>query len=202
MDRRSDIFSFGAVLYEMLTGKRAFAGATTPDVLEAVVKNDPDWSALPAGTPAYLRRLLERMLAKDRKQRLQAIGEARIALENPVEQAFDLPVSEPRPQGAVSALAAIAALAILALAALAFLHFREPPPAPREVRVLAAGKGRRLHKTKARLRCRPTAAASRSSLPWMENACCGYATWIRLRAGCCRARRMPSRLFGPLIAAK
>ena len=44
VDRRSDIFSFGAVLYEMLTGKRAFAGATTPDVLEAVVKNDPDWS--------------------------------------------------------------------------------------------------------------------------------------------------------------
>ena len=49
VDRRSDIFSFGAVLYEMLTGKRAFAGATTPDVLEAVVKNDPDWSKLPAG---------------------------------------------------------------------------------------------------------------------------------------------------------
>ncbi len=82
VDRRSDIFSFGAVLYEMLTGQRAFSGATTPDVLEAVVKNDPDWSKLPAGTPAYLRRLLERTLAKDRKQRLQAIGEARIALEN------------------------------------------------------------------------------------------------------------------------
>ncbi|MBV8146419.1 MAG: protein kinase, partial [Gammaproteobacteria bacterium] len=83
VDRRSDIFSFGAVLYEMLTGQRAFAGATTPDVLEAVVKKDPDWSLLPAGTPAYLRRLLERTLAKERKQRLQAIGEARIALENP-----------------------------------------------------------------------------------------------------------------------
>jgi eukaryotic-like serine/threonine-protein kinase len=82
VDRRSDIFSFGAVLYEMLTGKRAFAGAATPDVLEAVVKNDPDWSALPAGTPGYLRRLLERMLAKDRKLRLQAIGEARIALND------------------------------------------------------------------------------------------------------------------------
>src|SRR6185369_13363865 len=47
VDRRSDIFSFGAVLFEMLTGKRAFAGAATPDVLEAVVKNDPDWSKLP-----------------------------------------------------------------------------------------------------------------------------------------------------------
>src|SRR5579862_1273820 len=83
VDRRSDIFSFGAVLYEMLTGKRAFAGATTPDVLEAVVKSDPDWSALPAGTPAYVRRLLERCLAKDRKQRLQSIGEARIVLAKP-----------------------------------------------------------------------------------------------------------------------
>ena len=52
-------------------------------MLEVVVKSDPDWSALPAGTPVYLRRLLERMLAKDRKQRLQAIGEARIALAHP-----------------------------------------------------------------------------------------------------------------------
>src|ERR1700686_4555914 len=83
VDRRSDIFSFGAMLYEMLTAKHAFAGATTPDVLEAVVKSDPDWSKLPAGTPGYLRRLLERTLAKDRRQRMQAIGEARILLENP-----------------------------------------------------------------------------------------------------------------------
>jgi len=87
VDRRSDIFSFGAVLYEMLTGTRAFAGATTPDVLEAVVKNDPDWSKLPAETPRYLRKLLERTLVKDRKQRLQDIGEARIILENPRSEA-------------------------------------------------------------------------------------------------------------------
>src|SRR5205807_10125839 len=64
VDRRSDIFSFGAVLYEMLTGHRAFAGATAPDVLEAVVKNDPDWSKLPAGT---IERLVRRCLTKDRK---------------------------------------------------------------------------------------------------------------------------------------
>src|SRR5229473_6588750 len=62
VDRRSDIFSFGAVLYEMLTGKRAFSGPATPDVLEAVVKSDPDWSALPVSTPPYLRRLMERTL--------------------------------------------------------------------------------------------------------------------------------------------
>src|SRR3979409_1939212 len=80
VDRRSDIFSFGSVLYEMLTGKRAFTGATTPDVLEAVVKSDPEWSKLPADTPSVVRNLLRRCLSKDRKQRLQAIGEARIAL--------------------------------------------------------------------------------------------------------------------------
>jgi len=83
VDRRSDIFSFGAVLYEMLTGLQAFPGPTTPDVLEAVVKNDPDWSRLPQQTPRSLRSLLRRSLTKDRKGRLQAIGEARIILENP-----------------------------------------------------------------------------------------------------------------------
>jgi len=82
-DRRSDIFSFGAVLYEMLAGKRAFVGSTTPDVLEAVVRNEPDWSELPADTSDTIQRLLRPCLTKDRRQRLQAIGEARIVLENP-----------------------------------------------------------------------------------------------------------------------
>ena len=80
VDRRSDIFSFGAVVYELIVGQRAFPGATTPDVLEAVVKNDPDWSKLPAGK---IEKLLRRCLEKDRKQRLQSIGEARIVLEHP-----------------------------------------------------------------------------------------------------------------------
>jgi hypothetical protein len=120
VDRRSDIFSFGAVLYEMLTAKRAFTGTTAPDVLEAVVKNDPDWSVLPANTPAYLKKLLQRTLARDRKQRLQAIGEARIALENPRADeppaASGPPETEPRPKGAVYALAAtLFALVLIAL---------------------------------------------------------------------------------------
>jgi Tol biopolymer transport system component len=79
-DRRSDIFSFGVVLYEMLTGQRPFHGESMGDTLAAVVKDTPDWSALPAEVPSHLRKLLERMLAKDRKERLQAIGEARIIL--------------------------------------------------------------------------------------------------------------------------
>jgi serine/threonine-protein kinase len=80
-DRRADIWGFGAVLYEMLSGKRAFAGESVSDTLASVLKLDPDWKALPSETPASIRRLIQRCLTKDRKQRLQAIGEARIAID-------------------------------------------------------------------------------------------------------------------------
>src|SRR5205823_10872546 len=80
-DRRSDIWSFGAVLYEMLTGKRAFEGETSVVSLASVMKTDPDWPALPKDTPAVIRTLIRRCLTKQRKLRLQAIGEARIVIE-------------------------------------------------------------------------------------------------------------------------
>src|SRR5262249_41773264 len=80
-DRRSDIWSFGAVLYEMLSGNQAFAGESVSDSLASVLKMDPDWSALPQGTPASILKLMRRCLTRDRKQRLQAIGEARIVIE-------------------------------------------------------------------------------------------------------------------------
>src|SRR6266849_4091245 len=80
-DRRADIWSFAAVLYEMLAGKRAFAGESVSDTLATVLKVDPDWDALPAAAPASIRKLVRQCLKKDRKQRLQAIGDARIAIE-------------------------------------------------------------------------------------------------------------------------
>src|SRR4030095_7974237 len=80
-DRRSDIWSFGAVVFEMLSGKQAFPGESVSDTLASVLKLEPDWSALPKDTPAWLGQLLRRCLTKDRKRRLQAIGEARIVLE-------------------------------------------------------------------------------------------------------------------------
>ena len=79
-DRRADVWSFGAVLYEMLSGKRPFEGESVSDTLAMVLKVEPDWNALPEETPASIRRLVQRCLTKDRKQRLQAIGEARIAI--------------------------------------------------------------------------------------------------------------------------
>jgi len=80
-DRRTDIWAFGCVLFEMLTGRLAFGGETVTDTLASVIKSDPDWSLLPAGNHPAIRKLLRRCLQKDAKQRLQAIGEARIAIE-------------------------------------------------------------------------------------------------------------------------
>lgn len=72
VNKWADIGSFDAVLYEVLSGGRAFPGETTSDLLVAVLQSDPDWSALPASTSPSIVRLLRRCLIKDRKQRLQA----------------------------------------------------------------------------------------------------------------------------------
>src|SRR4029077_14772396 len=69
-DKRSDIWAFGCVLYEMLTGRRAFEGDDVAESLASVIKGEPDWSALPASTPASIRRLLRRCLNKDRRLRI------------------------------------------------------------------------------------------------------------------------------------
>src|SRR5262249_28189437 len=82
VDKRADIWSFGAVLYEMLAGKKAFEGESVADTLATVMKLEPDWSVLPRDVPASVQKLLRRCLTKDRKQRLRDIGEARIILEN------------------------------------------------------------------------------------------------------------------------
>jgi Tol biopolymer transport system component len=81
VDRRTDIWSFGCVLYECLTGEQAFAGETVSDMIARILQGEPDWSRLPAGTPERLRELLHRCLEKDARRRLRDIGDARIAIE-------------------------------------------------------------------------------------------------------------------------
>ena len=131
-DRRADIWSFGAVLFEMLAGQRAFEGSTNVETLASVVKLEPDWSALPKDTPSALVNLIRRCLTKDRRQRLQAIGEARIALENPA--LGDAPPVEAGPPVAKTqptlwiALAGVFAIAALGLGYVAYRHTAEPAP--------------------------------------------------------------------------
>jgi len=81
VDKRSDIWSFGCVLYEMLTAQRAIAGETITDTLVAILEREPDWRALPKGTPASVRRLLQRCFEKDARQRLRDIGDAQLDLD-------------------------------------------------------------------------------------------------------------------------
>jgi eukaryotic-like serine/threonine-protein kinase len=81
VDRRADIWAFGCVLLEMLSGRRAFDGETLSDLLAAVITKEPDWTTLPGTTPLSIQSLIRRCLQKDMRQRLQAIGDARIAIE-------------------------------------------------------------------------------------------------------------------------
>jgi serine/threonine-protein kinase len=82
VDRRADLWAFGTVLYEMLTGRRAFGGDEVSEILARVLMEEPDWNGLPAGTPLPIRRLLRRCLEKDRKRRLDSAAAARFDVED------------------------------------------------------------------------------------------------------------------------
>ncbi|HXV61398.1 MAG TPA: protein kinase [Vicinamibacteria bacterium] len=85
VDKRTDIWAFGAVLYEMLTGHRAFAGEDVSDTLAAVLRAEPDWTALPATTPSFIRQVLRLCLTKNARGRARDIGDVRLALEGAFE---------------------------------------------------------------------------------------------------------------------
>ena len=140
LDARTDLWSFGCVLYELLTGRKAFGGPTTTDILSAVVSRDPDWSALPPETPSNIRHLLRRLLAKEMKRRLRHIGDARLELEDTA----GAPATTARPesrQRRVRRALGVAAIAGLALSSVVLLTQRLAPGssqdrAPRITRVM------------------------------------------------------------------
>jgi serine/threonine protein kinase len=133
-DKRSDIWSFGVVLYELLTGRQIFGGETMSDTLASVLKTDPDWSALPPEVPAALRRLLRRCLERDRKRCLRDIGDALVDID---EAGSKKPVA-PQPGGTPVTRRpwlASACAGILLFSTLAFgtLYFHKGPPDRRTV---------------------------------------------------------------------
>ena len=133
VDKRADIWAFGAVLFEMLTGKRAFPGEDITDTLAAVVRAEPDWGALPADLPSALRAYLTRCLQKDPRQRVQAIGDVRLALTGAFETAMPqrtTTATSATPRGRLvwMALLASAAVVIVSLAVPTLQHLRETPP--------------------------------------------------------------------------
>jgi serine/threonine protein kinase len=128
VDRSADVWAFACVLYEMLTGQKAFDGETVTDVFGAIVKTDPDWNALPAAVPLHVRRLLQRCLMKDRRRRLRDMGAALLELTEPSEPPVDQKVHTQRWAWAVMVLLAAG------LGSALFLIFR-PTPMPPEFRL-------------------------------------------------------------------
>jgi len=135
VDKRADVWAFGCVLFEMISGVRPFDGETVSDTLAAVLARDPDWSVLPAGVPPRLRELIGRCLEKDARRRLRDIGDARIELENilasrsasgqlrvPAEPAA--PASPTLPARRSPVAAAMTVIAVLATAVAAWALLR------------------------------------------------------------------------------
>ncbi len=147
LDKRADIFSFGCVLYECLTGRQAFRGESVSDTLAAILKSEPDWSTLPSETPSRIRDLLRRCLQKDPRRRLHDIADARIEIEEALSAPAGTPAAagsatQPTAAGRSQMLWALAGLLAGALAASALLWSlrpsvpRERPPSLRSALLL------------------------------------------------------------------
>ena len=108
VDKRTDIWAFGCLLYELLTTKLAFRGETITDTLAAILEREPDWQALPPSTPAQVRDLLRRCLQKDSQRRLRDLGDARIEIEEALAPPLEVPGAESLKRDSDSGHAAVA----------------------------------------------------------------------------------------------
>jgi serine/threonine protein kinase len=132
VDKRADIFSFGVLLWEMLSGRKLFEGETVSHTLAHVLTAQPDWTALPESTPPGVRRLLQRCLEKDRKKRLRDIGDAWAILEEPEAAAAPV-IQQPPARRSVlpSIIAAVLGILTATLGYVAYHHVTEQPQVAR-----------------------------------------------------------------------
>ena len=135
VDRRTDIWSFGCVLYECLAGKQIFEGETVSDLIAKILEREPEWQALPASVPPRVAALLRRCLTKDAKQRLRDIGDARLELTEALSGAPE-PAAAGVPAGRRAGMLATAgAVVVVAAATFAITFSMMRPSAPRAMRV-------------------------------------------------------------------
>jgi serine/threonine protein kinase/Tol biopolymer transport system component len=138
VDRRADVWAFGAVVFEMVSGRQAFSGETVTETLAEVMKSEPPWQALPADMPPHLVRLLQQCLVKEPRQRIRDMGDVRLALEGAFDTAGSAPLTTPSPdtrwtRSAALSLAAVAAVIAGAVVAGGAWMMSRPtlaPPAP------------------------------------------------------------------------
>jgi eukaryotic-like serine/threonine-protein kinase len=130
VDQRTDIWAFGVLLFEMLSGTRAYTGETLTDVVAAVITKAPDWSALPVSVPPRIRELLELCLERDPRERLQAVGDARILIERYLSRRPDANYQDGAPSQSVTGwrvLPWVVATALaITVAVLSVLYARHP----------------------------------------------------------------------------
>jgi serine/threonine-protein kinase len=130
VDKRTDIWAFGCVLYETLTGRRAFEGAVVALTLSNVLQREPDWGALPGTAPAWLTSILQRCLAKDPRQRVRDMGDVRLALDGALELAGPPSQRSPLPRASWQHPGSVVAMVLGSAAMAAFATRIVTRPAP------------------------------------------------------------------------
>ena len=141
VDRRTDIWAFGALVFEMLTGTKAFSGDDVSETLAAILRDEPDWNRLPAETPTKLRALLERCLRKNPRERQRDMGDARLELSAPDAEPA---TAQGAPQGSRTVAAVVAAFLLGALIVSGLWNINRPPPALVTRMVIPLPEGQRL----------------------------------------------------------
>ncbi|HWB30390.1 MAG TPA: protein kinase [Vicinamibacterales bacterium] len=141
VDKRADIWAFGVVLFEMLTGRRLFAGETVNETLAAVLRQEIDWTQLPADTPSGVQRLLRRCLERDRQTRLRDIGDALVELDASTESTAAIATPPARRRLSLVLPWAVAAVAILAAGALMWTRTHESHSSASVVRFTSVIQG-------------------------------------------------------------